>query len=50
MFKKLVITASLILAGTPCAWAQSADKVAIKVAYGTAGGPIHEGALEQRRR
>jgi tripartite ATP-independent transporter DctP family solute receptor len=50
MFKKLVITASLILAGTPCAWAQSVDKVVIKVAYGTAGGPIHEGALELKKR
>ena len=50
MFRKLVITASLILAGTSCAWAQSADKIVIKVAYGTAGGPIHDGALEFKKR
>jgi tripartite ATP-independent transporter DctP family solute receptor len=50
MFKKLAVAASLILAGTTGAWAQSADKIVIKVAYGTAGGPIHDGALEFKKR
>lgn len=50
MFKKLAIAASLMLVGTSCVWAQSADKIVIKVAYGTAGGPIHDGALEFKKR
>lgn len=50
MFKKLVLVASLVLVGTTGAWAQSADKIVIKVGYGTAGGPIHEGALELKKR
>ena len=50
MFKKLVLVASLVLVGTTGVWAQSADKITIKVAYGTAGGPIHEGALELKKR
>jgi len=50
MLKKLVIIASLALAGIPSVWAQSADKVVIKVGYGTAGGPIHDGALELKKR
>jgi tripartite ATP-independent transporter DctP family solute receptor len=50
MFKKLAVSAALILAGSSCAWAQSADPIVIKVAYGTAGGPIHDGALEFKKR
>ncbi len=50
MFKKLVLVASLALAGSTLALAQSADKLVIKVGYGTAGGPIHEGALELKKR
>jgi len=50
MFKKLVLAASLVLVGTTFALAQTADKIVIKVGYGTAGGPIHEGALELKKR
>ena len=50
MFKKLAVAASLMLVGSACAWAQSSDRIVIKVAYGTAGGPIHEGALELKKR
>ncbi len=50
MFRKLALVASLVLIGTSCAWAQSGDKIVIKVGYGTAGGPIHEGALELKKR
>ncbi len=50
MFKKLVLAASLVLVGTTSALAQTADKIVIKVGYGTAGGPIHEGALELKKR
>ena len=50
MFRKFVLVASLALAGSTLAWAQSADKIVIKVGYGTGGGPIHEGALELKKR
>ena len=50
MFKKLLLAASLTAAGMTVAFAQSADKIVIKVAYGTAGGPIHDGALELKKR
>lgn len=50
MFKKLVLAASLALVGATSALAQSADKIVIKIGYGTAGGPIHEGALELKKR
>ncbi|MDR0441483.1 MAG: DctP family TRAP transporter solute-binding subunit [Candidatus Accumulibacter sp.] len=48
MFRKLAVAASLILAGS--ALAQAADTIVIKMAYGTAGGPIHDGALEFKKR
>lgn len=50
MFRKIALVASLVLVGASCAWAQSGDKIVIKVGYGTAGGPIHEGALELKKR
>jgi tripartite ATP-independent transporter DctP family solute receptor len=50
MLKKMVVVASLALLGISPAGAQSADKIIIKVGYGTAGGPIHEGALEFKKR
>lgn len=51
MFKKVVMAASLAVIGAfVCVGAQSGDKIVIKVGYGTAGGPIHEGALELKKR
>lgn len=44
MFKKLAVAASLMLVGSACAWAQSSDRIVIKVAYGTAGGADPRGA------
>jgi len=50
MFKKVVLAASLAVIGVSSAFAQSGDKIVIKIGYGTAGGPIHEGALELKKR
>ncbi|GHU05826.1 ABC transporter substrate-binding protein [Betaproteobacteria bacterium] len=50
MLKRMVIVASLALVGISSAWAQSTDKIVIKIGYGTAGGPIHDGALEFKKR
>ncbi len=50
MFKKVLLAASLAVIGVSSALAQSGDKIVIKIGYGTAGGPIHEGALELKKR
>lgn len=49
MLKKLVMACLLSMIGIVGAWAQS-GKIVIKVGYGTAGGPIHEGALELKKK
>ena len=49
MLKKLVLVGLLSMIGTAGVWAQS-GKIVIKVGYGTAGGPIHEGALELKKK
>lgn len=49
MLRKSLITALILVLAVSLAGAQ-AGKIIIKVGYGTAGGPIHEGALEFERR
>ena len=50
MFKKLLLAVTLATFGLSYSQAQTADKIIIKIGYGTAGGPIHEGALELKKR
>lgn len=50
MFKKLLLAVTLATLGLSYSQAQTADKIIIKIGYGTAGGPIHEGALELKKR
>lgn len=49
MLRKSLCTALILVLAVSLAGAQ-AGKIIIKVGYGTAGGPIHEGALEFERR
>lgn len=49
MARKSLCTALILVLAVSLAGAQ-AGKIIIKVGYGTAGGPIHEGALEFERR
>ena len=50
MFKKVLLAVSLSIVGFSSSFAQSGDKIVIKIGYGTAGGPIHDGALELKKR
>ncbi|MEW6548756.1 MAG: DctP family TRAP transporter solute-binding subunit [Spirochaetota bacterium] len=49
MLRRSLFTALILVLAVSLAGAQ-AGKIIIKVGYGTAGGPIHEGALEFERR
>ncbi len=49
MFKKAVVVALMALVGSTSMLAHAADKIVIKVGYGTAGGPIHDGAQELKK-
>jgi TRAP-type transport system periplasmic protein len=48
MLSKFALAAALALASLAPAHAQ--QKIVIKIGYGTAGGPIHDGALELKKR
>lgn len=49
MSKRSAFLVSMVLAALATGSAFAAEKIVIKVGYGTAGGPIHEGALEFKR-
>ncbi len=50
MSRRKLMATVLVLAGFAAGQAMAADRTVIKIGYGTAGGPIHEAALEFEKR